>query len=165
VPDPEPLLDTYRHNRPEATPDDLLNAIITDHVFRIPATRLAEAQLHAQRRAGRPEAVHLYRFDYASTAFEGRLGSCHALEIPFVFHNLDKGGVELFCGEAPPTTIADAMHDAWIAFARTGDPGHGGIPEWPTYDEERRATMCFDAPTRLVDDPDGTERAAWDGLR
>jgi para-nitrobenzyl esterase len=165
VPDPDPLLDTYARHRSEATPDDLLNAIITDHVFRIPAIRLAEAHLAAQRRAGRPEAVHLYRFDYASTAFEGRLGACHALEIPFVFHNLDKAGVELFCGEAPPSAIADAMHDAWISFARTGEPGHAGIPAWPTYDEGGRPTMCFDERTQLVDDPDGTERAAWDGLR
>jgi predicted amidophosphoribosyltransferase len=55
------------------------------------------------------------------------------------------------------------MMDAWLAFARTGNPAHAGIGEWPAYDTTRRATMVFDRETRLVEDPLGSERAVWDG--
>ena len=48
------------------------------------------------------------------------------------------------------------MHRAWIAFARTGDPG------WPEYEPARRVTMRFDAETEVVDDLDALQRQAWD---
>jgi len=48
---------------------------------------------------------------------------------------------------------------AWAAFARTGDPSHAELPDWPAYDPTRRATMLFDLPeSRPVDDPDGEAR-------
>jgi para-nitrobenzyl esterase len=56
------------------------------------------------------------------------------------------------------------VQDAWIAFARTGDPGHAGLPEWPAYDPERRATMLLGDACRVDEDPLGAERRAWDGL-
>jgi para-nitrobenzyl esterase len=60
--------------------------------------------------------------------------------------------------------IADAMHRAWIAFARAGDPGHDGIPEWPSYEPGRRATMRFDSTCELLDDPAADDRKAFDGV-
>jgi para-nitrobenzyl esterase len=58
--------------------------------------------------------------------------------------------------------VEDAMSDAWIAFARTGNPSHPGIPDWPTYDVRRRPTMVFDVDSRLVDDLRPIERAVHD---
>ena len=57
--------------------------------------------------------------------------------------------------------IADAMHRAWIAFAHRGDPSHPGIPEWPSYDLDRRPTMRFDAECELLDDPERADRLAF----
>ena len=54
--------------------------------------------------------------------------------------------------------LADLMSDAWIAFARTGNPQTRALPQWPTYDAARRPTMIFDVIPRIVDDPDGDER-------
>ena len=86
--------------------------------------------------------------------FGGLLRSTHALEIPFVFDNLDRGGAEMLTGTgAERQAIADAMHRAWIAFARDGDPNHPGLPEWPQYDTRRRATMRFDTTIEVLDDP------------
>src|SRR5207253_2162814 len=77
--------------------------------------------------------------------FGGILRSAHALEIPFVFDNLDRGRAEVLTGTGPERQgIADAMHRSWIAFARDGNPQHAGLPEWPRYDIDRRATMRFD---------------------
>jgi len=39
--------------------------------------------------------------------------------------------------------VTAALHDAWIAFARDGDPSHPGIPSWPPYDTEGRAVLVI----------------------
>ena len=152
-------LDTYASSRPEASEDDLFSAFLTDQTFRIPAIRLAEAQSAHQER------TYLYLFTWASRAFDGRLGACHALEIPFVFNNLARGGVEAFLGKgSPPTRLAKAMHDAWIAFAHRGEPNHPGIEHWPVFETSRRATMEFGDRIGILDDPNASERRLWDGL-
>ena len=150
------VFDSYRARRPGATPQDLWLDLATDGVFRIPAIHLLETQ-----RAHAP--VWSYLFTFESPAFGGILRSTHALEIPFVFDNLDRGGADLLTGNgAERQGIADAMHRAWIAFARAGDPGHAGLPEWPQYDLDRRATMRFDAACSLLDDPGRQDREAFE---
>ena len=75
---------------------------------------------------------------------------------------LDAPGAAFLVGDAPgQQELADRMHAAWTAFARTGDPNHPGIPEWPVYDTTRRATMVFDTMCTVVDDPDSEDRLAW----
>ena len=152
--DPAGLLRTYREVMPDASVRELWLAIATDGVFRIPAIRLLDAQAaHAP--------VWLYRFAFESPAFGGILRSTHALEIPFVFDTLEQRGANKFTGTGPErAALADAMHRAWIAFARHGDPG------WPAYEPSRRATMRFGrpgaVPAEVVDDPEGILRRAWD---
>jgi para-nitrobenzyl esterase len=154
---PEIVAD-YASRRPDLSGAELWTDVGTDAVFRMPAIRLAEAQ----RSHG---AAFMYLFTWETPAFGGLLRCTHALEIPFVFDNLDRGA-ELFTGDAPERQpLADAMHRAWIAFARTGDPSHPGIPAWPAYDVDRRATMRFDVTPELVDDPIGEDRAAWGEFR
>ncbi|MEW2520637.1 carboxylesterase/lipase family protein [Actinacidiphila alni] len=152
--DPATALPVYAAARPGATPGDLYSAVLTDWFFRIPAIRLAEAV----------PGSHLYEFGRRSTAYEGRLGACHASEIAFAFDNLAAPGESGLLGAAPPQPLADAMHAAWVAFATTGDPG------WPAYDTADRTTMVFgtaDEPVRVgpVRDPRAEERALWDGVR
>ena len=156
----EEMIAVYRTVRPNASANDVLIAITTDHVFRIPAIRLAEARAdHAAR-------TWMYLFAWESRAFGGRLRATHALEIPFAFNNLDRPGVDVFLGEGPtPQHVADAMHGAWTSFVRTGNPNCGALPDWPPYDTERRATMVFDDMSAVIDDPGGAERQLWDGRR
>ena len=152
----ETALAAYRAAYPDASPGDLLAAVQTDWWCRIPAIRLADA--HARSAAG----TYMYEFAWRSPAFGGRVGACHALEIAFVFDTLDKGADQMvgpLLGPAPPQPLADRMHAAWVAFARSGDPG------WPRYDLDRRATMRFDVTSEVVDDPRARERALWAGIR
>ena len=143
------LLETYRRTRPGASAQELMTAITTDHMFRIPAIRLAEA---------RGANTWLYQFNWRSRV--AHLGATHALEIPFAFDNLHQPGVAAFVGAGPsPQHVADAMHGAWTRFVRAGDPG------FPPYSLGRRETMVFDDVSTLVEDPAGEERVAWDGLR
>ena len=150
----EGLVDAYRAQRPDASAEALMIAMTTDHMFRIPAIRLAEA------REPHDAATWMYRFDWESRAFNGRLKATHALEIPFAFDNLDRGGVDAFLGDGPlPQHVADAMHAAWTSFIHSGDPG------WMEYRSDERTTMLFNDTSQTENDPAGDERRAWEGLR
>jgi len=138
-------------------PDRWLD-LLTDLVFRIPAIRLAEAQARHGAR------VRMYLFAERSDL----LGSCHALDLPYTWDNLDAPGTEVLVGALTDERrrLARQMGDAWTSFAAgADDPGPDDVPEWPAYDEGRRATMRFAAAgVDVVDDPMASERAWWDGL-
>ena len=108
----------------------------------------------------------MYRFDYATPAMGGLLGACHALEIPFVFDCLDAPGAAMFVGPVTDElrTLASRMHESWVSFAKTGRPAAAGLPDWPRYTTDRRATMLFDVEPSVVDDPDAEDREAWASL-
>ena len=157
--DPDAALAAYRIEWPGASPEEMLVAIMTDRVFRIPAVRLAEAQTQTGGTA------YQYLFTWWSRAFEGRLKATHALEIPFVFNNLERAGTDIFIGPGPrPQALADAMHAAWIAFIRAGDPTCDAVGEWPAYHPEHRAVMELGDRIGVRVDPYGATRALWDGL-
>ena len=160
LPDGDAAYDTYRAARPGAAPGELVVALTTDHLFRIPAVRLAEAQ-HAA--GGR---VWKYLFSWRSRAFGGKLGATHALEIPFAFANLGKPGVDAFLGPGEtPWALAETMHAAWTAFVREGDPSCAALPAWPGYEPSQRSVMEFGEPTRLLGDPGAAERELFAGVR
>lgn len=155
--------DTYAADHPGLGPDQLWSEILTDAAFRIPALRLLEAR----EAAGNLAASYQYLFSWPTPAFGGLVGSCHALEVPFVFGTIGNPGAELILGgPAGPElwALSDAMQDAWVAFARTGDPSHDGLPTWPAWTGTRRSVMCFDTRCEVVGDPDGAERGVWDGV-
>jgi para-nitrobenzyl esterase len=152
--DVEHALSVYRASRPQATPGDLLGALITDWFFRIPALRLAEAR---EKNRG---STHMYEFAWRSPLFDGRFGAVHALEIGFVFDNLGREGAMGLAGNEPPQALADVIHRAWVAFATNGTPG------WSPYDARERTVMRFDgAGGTVVADPAANERQLWEGIR
>ncbi len=150
----ETALAAYRDLYPGGSAGDIFAAIQGDWLFRIPLLRIAEARAALDRSA----PTYMYEFAWPSPQFDGRLGAGHALEIPFVFDTLGHQ-TEALHGAEPPQTLADAMHGAWVAFAKTGDPG------WTAFDLDRRATMRFDTPSKQVEDPLARERALWNGVR
>jgi para-nitrobenzyl esterase len=155
--DPAVLLAAYRARHPGANGKDLKSELFTDQVFRMPAIRLADAQ-----RAHRPDDTRMYLFSWASAAMGGRLGACHAIELPFVFGTLDVPGMAMLLGPGdPPTALSEAVMDAWVAFARTGDPNHAGLPKWPAYDGTTRQTMELGTDLRVLGDPAGAIRRLW----
>lgn len=149
----------YRAARPDADWASIWLAIETDRVFRIPAIRTAEAQLRHQ------PGVYSYLFTWESPGFGGLFGACHAIEIPFLFGCLDLPGAENFVGKGPDAErLVERTMDAWLAFARSGDPSHPGLGEWPRYDTEKRSTMELGPRCGVLADPAGAERALWDGV-
>lgn len=154
-------LAVYRKTRPDTTPAERLIAAATDRV-RIGSIRLAERKRAGARAAGTEAGVWMYRLDFTTPVLGGKLGAPHALDLPFMFDNLHASQLH---GDRPGSQeLADRMSEAWIAFARHGSPQHPGLPEWPEYEPARRATMIFDAECAVVDDPEGEEREAWEGM-
>jgi len=74
-----------------------------------------------------------------------------------VFDNIAQPG-SLTGQDANAQKVADRMSDAFIAFARSGDPNHAGLPQWRPYDLQTRSTLLFDVDCKLADDPRGGER-------
>ena len=99
-----------------------------------------------------------YLFTWKSPIAGGVLGACHALEIGFVFGKHD----ETFCGPGPDADrLSRNIQDAWISFARTGNPSCESIGTWEPYGD-RRVTMMLDRTCRLQEAPYEGERSAWD---
>lgn len=150
------ILAVYRKQRPDATPWDLWIGINSEGM-RLRSVQLAEAKYKA---GGAP--VYMYLFTWESNYMRGLFKSCHALEIPFVFNNPD---IAPFVGDRPDRyELAAAMSKSWISFARTGKPDAEGLPHWPAYDTDSRATMIFDVPCRIEYDPRKEERLVWKGV-
>jgi para-nitrobenzyl esterase len=141
------LVNAYKQSRPDATPWDVMIGIRSSR-FHVGTVRLAEVQTKVA-------PTYVYSFDFEPTA----LKAAHGAEIPFVFSNATADA------KARPGAkeVEDAMSDAWIAFARTGKPNHKGIPEWPTYDANKRSVMIFNTKTTVVNDPRAQERTVWEG--
>ncbi len=59
--------------------------------------------------------------------------------------------------------LAAAMSQSWINFARSGNPDVEGLHHWPAYDTANRATMLFNVPCRVENDPRREERLVWKG--
>jgi para-nitrobenzyl esterase len=146
------VVDLYRASRTArslgATNHDVVDAVSTATRFRMPAIRLAETQSAHQ------PATYVYQVDWE----RGGLGACHGVEIPFVFGTLWEGA------NPAAAHLAEQMMDAWVAFARTGDPGHDTIGPWPAYDTNTRTTMIFGRTCGAEPAPFEEERAIWTSM-
>jgi para-nitrobenzyl esterase len=149
------LFTRYRALHPEWSPTDVAVALTSDR-FRVES--IAQAERHLA--TGTP--AYVYLFTWESPMAGGKLKAAHTVEVSLVFDNVhrDAGAA----ADEKVQLVADAMSEAWLAFARTGNPNHPGIPTWPTYEPQHRPTMIFDHASVVEDDPLGAERQAWDGL-
>ena len=131
-------------------------AVETDASLFVPSTRLAEAQSRHQPR------TFMYRFTWRSPLHGGRLGACHALDVPFALGTFALPKVRDFAGAGPDAErLAHTVMDAWVAFARHGDPSPPDLPAWPPYAPPRRATLELGATCRVVDAPGEERRRAF----
>ena len=142
------IIDAYRRDYPEATPFDLY-ATIAAASFRRPAVE------QATRKAALGAApAYSYVYCWRTPVLDGRPGPFHAAEIAFTFDNAE------ICdhysgGTTEALILSKQISTAWVNFARTGNPNHNGLPHWPAYISEQRATMYFDSPCAVRNDPEG----------
>ena len=151
----------YREWHPDYSATDVFFSVTTD-------SRSWRGQvIEADRRAEDPKAqphTWVYQLNWKTQVKSpegGSYGSPHTLDIPLAFDN-----VELSPGmvgstpeeKATAQKMVEIVSETYIAFARTGRPDNPHIPHWPNYDLKTRATLIFDLPTRIEDDPRGKER-------
>jgi para-nitrobenzyl esterase len=100
-------------------------------------------QQAALRAAQGGAPAYLDWFAWDSPVLDGRLHSFHCPDLPFVFDNTDR--CDHMTGGGPEArALAARISTAWVHFARTGNPNHGGLPEWPRFDALVRSTMILD---------------------
>jgi para-nitrobenzyl esterase len=149
------VLDLYRRTYPEARPTDYWVQIYTDRSMRTRSITLAE------RKAALNKApVYMYFFAWNTVGFGGKYKAMHMAEIPFVFNNI--ANAEAMTHLSPEAqTLADRMSDAWLAFAKTGNPATRDLAQWSPYSGDHRTTMIFDNNPRVETDPARELRVFW----
>jgi para-nitrobenzyl esterase len=146
----------YRRDWPKAGNLDVALIVGTDASnFR------TGTNLEAERKAALGKApVYKYYFQWYSPVSGGRMRAMHTMDLPFVFENVDIAKSEVGDATKEVSALAESMSGAWVAFARTGNPNHKRIPHWPAFNASERATMIWNTPSRVVNDPYREERLA-----
>jgi para-nitrobenzyl esterase len=148
--DAERIVASYRKRFPKATAYELSTNISTD-VSALSSIRLAE------RRAALGKApTYLYVWAWETPVMG--LRAPHTMEIPFVFNHIDLSESMVGPISADVRKLESDSAGAWAALARTGNPNHKGLPNWPAYAPDKRAVMVFDTPCRVENDPTGEVR-------
>jgi para-nitrobenzyl esterase len=153
------LIAVYRKGRPGIGNIDVELILASDATFR--AGVLTQAERKAQQAAA---PVYMYYFTWRSPVRDGKLKAFHTLELPFVFDNIGLDEAMTGTGEER-YLLADRMSNAWAAFARSGNPNHKGLPNWPAFNNTQRATMIFNNECNVLDDPNGEERMALRAIK
>jgi para-nitrobenzyl esterase len=153
------LLALYRRRHPETRNRMLWLMAESDDTRRWNAQLLCRLK-HEQGTA----PAYLYFFNWQSPVHNDRMGSYHTLDIPFVFYNMDLGAS--MTGAANERyALGHVMSAAWAAFARTGNPNHADMPDWPAFEPNNYPTMMFGSTVRVANDPNKEERLALAELR
>ena len=154
------VIAVYRQGRPRATNADLAVIIASDN-----STLRTSEYLIAERKAAVGRApVFMYYFQWYSPVHDGRVRAMHCIELPFVFDHVDDLSFMVGTGR-DRQPLADRVSAAWVAFARSGNPSHPGLPQWSPFTAAERTTMVFDRECGAVNDPHREERLALQAIR
>ncbi len=93
--------------------------------------------------------VFMYLFAWQSPVMDGKYKAIHCMELPFVFDNIERCE-NMTGGGRQAHILAEKVSQAWINFARYGDPNHEGLPGWEPYTAENGTTMIFDNHCHIV---------------
>ncbi|WP_371619188.1 carboxylesterase/lipase family protein [Streptomyces sp. NBC_00454] len=112
-----------RAERPAAGPADLAGHLLTDRLLRDPLRKLAAGHGEDHGEGAQRRTAPRFVYEFAWPSGVPGLGSCHALELGFVFDTLAVPEAAWLAGPDAPQELAGEMHAAWVRFAVAGDPG------------------------------------------
>jgi para-nitrobenzyl esterase len=144
----------YQRVFPKAKPFEILAIVQGTRAYRVNAVK--QAELKAAQKAA---PAYMYWFGWYTPVLDGRPMPYHCQDLAFWFDNVDLAA-QATGGTDDARALATKMSRALVAFARTGDPNHGGLPKWPAFTPDGRATMVFENDRVGVKiDPDREARA------
>jgi para-nitrobenzyl esterase len=142
------IAEAYRREYPKESPFGVWAAISA-------ASTRQNAFTQAERKAALGAApAYQYVFGWRTPMLDDRPGTFHSCELAFVFDNADLC-VNLSGGSPEALAFSTRVSQAWVHFARNGNPNHSGLPNWPAYTPEKRATMILDNECVVRNDPEG----------
>ena len=149
------IIEVFQQAHPKEKPFDILSRIAASNVRQGAVTQ-------CERKAAQAAApAYLYWFTWKTPVLDARPRAFHCAELAFCFDNSER--CENMTGNGPEAQhLAAQVSEAWIHFARTGNPNHTGIPTWPAFTADKCPTMIFDTPCEMKNNPDTTERKATD---
>jgi para-nitrobenzyl esterase len=128
-------------------------------------TRRANAQLLGELKAAQGKAPsYLYYFSWRSPVHKGQMKSYHTLDIPFALYNIDQAA-SMTGAMQDRYALAHKMSAAFASFARTGNPNHADLPNWPAFNTRAYPTMVFGNECKVMNDPNREERLALKAIR
>jgi para-nitrobenzyl esterase len=128
-------------------------------------TRRANAQLLNELKAAQGKAPsYLYYFSWRSPVHKGQMKSYHTLDIPFALYNIDQAA-SMTGAMQDRYALAHRMSAAFASFARTGNPNHADLPNWPAFNTRAYPTMVFGSECTVMNDPNREERLALKSIR
>jgi para-nitrobenzyl esterase len=153
------LVALYRKTHPGITNTDVWLIMNADNTRRANAQTLGELK-SAQGKA----SSYLYYFNWRSPVHHGQLKSFHTLDIPFALYNVDVAASMTGAGQER-YALAHKISAAWAAFARSGNPNHADLPNWPAFNPASYPTMILGDECKVVNDPNREERVALKAMR
>jgi para-nitrobenzyl esterase len=147
----EAVIAAYQKLYPKAKPFDVLSIALAAQ-----SRQNCVVQLERQAALG-GAPVYMFWFTWQTPVLDGRPRAFHCAELPFVFNNTDRAAA-MTGGGPEARMLGGRMSDAWIAFARKGDPNHPGLPKWPAFTAKDGALMVFDNKCEVRMNPDGEAR-------
>jgi para-nitrobenzyl esterase len=147
------IIEVFQQAHPKEKPFDILSRIAASSV------RQAAVSQCEGKTAQSAAPAYLYWFTWNTPVLDRRPRAFHCAELAFCFDNTER--CENMTGNAAESRqLAAQVSDAWIHFARTGNPNHAGLPSWPAFTAEKCPTMIFDSPCEMKNNPDTNERKA-----
>ncbi|MEW2354865.1 carboxylesterase family protein [Spirillospora sp. NPDC029432] len=146
--------DAYRAAFPQAGPEELVETVYSDALFRMPSQKLAEAN------AAAGGTSYLFELCWTAPALGGALGACHSLDIPLAFGTLDSPVGAQLIGDEPTAeafALSREIQGTWLRFVTTGDAG------WAPHRPGERLTRVWDAEPETLPYPEQASRRIWEG--
>ena len=151
------LIESLRAIYPRAKPVEILGHLRVSGGLDVRVQTVTQATQKSVQRA----PVYAYSFEWKTPLLDGRLRAFHRSELPFFFDNTDRCA-HMTGGTLAARRLAASVRGALIQFARTGNPNHSGLPNWPAFRPDRVPTMIFDDRCEVKFDHDRQARAAYE---
>jgi len=149
----------YRKTHPGITNTDVWLTMNADN------SRRANAQLLNELKTAQGKAPsYLYYFAWRSPVHKGQMKAYHTLDIPFALYNIDQAA-SMTGAMQERYALAHKMSAAFASFARSGNPNHADLPNWPAFNARTYPTMVFGNEVKVLNDPNREERLALKAIR